>query len=702
MAGGKRDRLSRIVSLFDSSADSVKVVYGYVQRLELEENSTGLVENYVEDGELNIIDEGDEYTGLDGVSSGERPGIVNSVRIAILDLLLSNLALPTSTPTFAHFLLGYDVSKPLQKNEIACPTSPNAKISCFHIILDLVRTGAIQGGKLVRIGTPLWVRHPLLCERCYQLIFRLCEDFSTSDVTMRYLRNTESFFAVQLGTMFIGKYDFTMIEDEDHVKKVGKRTLEAKFADLHQRAWLMKIIALELHTTSLRNQRSHTQTLLDFLFIAHSSEEEDVSDDELKDEMEEDEIFFGDANDMDADGSKKPFEQPLTKILEIFNTLDFSDMSEFLSEYFDMSQYKSSFYDKFNFYDFMVRNERGCDIFDIRKIHSLLKQMYFQIKRELSPHQIHSANQEISDILHRLLQENHIREVHHAQTQCITGWNEIVEISLSEGFNLIPDDIREEKIYELLKNVIPVINAESCRVEVVEVMSYVVLFLVDKLEEGRLYQTILQTPPAFNQSISSLNSVVINSSSMRIPAESLHYILKGLLDVILKKGGAIQMRGNFYTSLLTYLHYTNPDDLELGKRGMFFEDQADEAPSVTSSRRMSSYRHKLISGNISIIKEYSSSLFDVICSDACEGLADRWKTVPFTLIAAIFELARLEPSGELFNQLLDYIVKRNYLNIFIELLNRQDGYLIKLLDSDDNSKGIIFLEYQQYFFILLK
>jgi len=82
----------------------------------------------------NLLIDEEEDDELD-----EKPGIIHSVRLAIVDLLLKNEISSKNTPTLAHFLLGYDVKHSLCDSEISDPMVSTTQIACLHIILDLLR-----------------------------------------------------------------------------------------------------------------------------------------------------------------------------------------------------------------------------------------------------------------------------------------------------------------------------------------------------------------------------------------------------------------------------------------------------------------------------------------------------------------------------------------------------------------------------------
>ncbi|KAJ3080073.1 hypothetical protein HK102_003335 [Quaeritorhiza haematococci] len=822
--GSSGVKLNRLVSLLHSSDESQKIVYGFVQRLELDEpepvatmggdssaadlafsagagGAVGVGGGWVDGSAMdqsNAMAAGAAHNNLSDVELLEKPGLVNSVRLAILDMLLLNLpggglagtaGQQQRPPTISHFLLGYDVTKPLNRTEIPDPNTPHARTSCLHVILDLLRDGtvdsrgssAVAGGVIgtdggaVDVGTleiggvgsnaggsgvgqaalePLFLRHPALSERCYQLIYRLCSDRHTSSPTMRYLRTREDFFSRQLRAMPVDQVswdeddalDDAMMDDlvqqngqmqQRQRRPLSYRKFAGRFAELHQRGWLMKTVALELHMTALGGQRSHTQRLLDLLYLDPQPEQLDTEEDAFLQEGSARGDMFGDDSMViggGADGRKeaRQFEQPLTKMLEILNSLNFNDIYPDRGFGLGSGDLRSSatsqlsplmrFTDYIDFTSYVRHDERGCEVYDIRTLHSLMLSRLKLLEKQgaiSTIQQRSAAREELKSVLYALLNENGRRELVHAQLHCIQAWNQILRITLAECFELLPADLREEKLFELLANVLPKMNADNASLIVVEEVSAAVLSLIARLRQDRAYQTVLQAP-------STMNTDVAAFMNLRLPWDSLQQVvLKGILDGVLKPGATTLMRGNYYASFLYYLQYTSPDDYERDRNrwlayegvssseatgmdtlglGLALDPMAAAAggsdlPAPSALSNLGAYRANLLAGNLATVNEYGDRLLDALCKDASNG-SDVWKTVAFSALAGLYELSLLQPNisggagtgGVLMgktpatsaatNRVLAFVVKRNYLDHFVSVLKREDEALQGVLRSE--------------------
>jgi len=197
------------------------------------------------------------------------------IRVLILDLLLSNTELRGTT--FAHFLLGFDTKGPLEKTVLSNPVSDH---TCFHVILDHLDQDVENFA-----GSPLYNDHPHLAERCYHLVYALSANPKTSFPTMTYLRQNHNFFKKHLEYLPIGPSFETSVGSAPQQIDLqfdlmgnysynNRNEEETEFiSKIHCRAWLLKSVALELHTSPSKKQVRQTQELLHLLFSSPSVSE---------------------------------------------------------------------------------------------------------------------------------------------------------------------------------------------------------------------------------------------------------------------------------------------------------------------------------------------------------------------------------------------------------------------------------------------
>ncbi|KAJ3416468.1 hypothetical protein HDV05_001626 [Chytridiales sp. JEL 0842] len=655
-------KINRLVSLLSSSEMSSQIILGFVYRLDLEEPENDL-QSQLQVGYKNFV----SALGLDNVRpvdfgyinsrelarNPEVPGIANIIRLAILDLLISNVGTSRPFPTISHYLLGYNIRKFIaDKNvEVVDLSSTQKNIYCLHVILNIIRaeTGEQRyadesAANDVAINVPLHESHPKLSELCYQLLYYICADQSTSFTTMRYLRTAEDFFYRQLEVMPIDAYTISngavLYETTDSAK-------------LHQRAWLLKMIALELHITTIIGQRSYAQRLLDLLYL--------FSD------VDSGRIARG-------TGSQSRFDQPLTKMLEILNSLDFEGRIEGKLINADFS----GFLNGLDMQRFILTDGYGHSMYDIRSIHLALVDRQRMIEKQggfSSPADRSRIQLEISTILGELLERNKTVEHLGARVHVIYSWCEVMRTTLAQSFELLPVDSREDKIFEMLAAILPKMNSSGAAINIIEHVSYVVLALLSRLRDDRRYQDMIQ---------SASNSAEY-LPSLRLPADSLQQILlKGILESIVRPESTSVLRGNQYAALLHYLHYTNPDDAEQLERSIPGAHEKSGQDSGFDGRKAGSYRTGLLAGNLAIINSYGDKFFEILCRDASDG-AGVWKTVAFSLLEALSALS----SHEKPSRILTFLVRRNFLNDFIRYINmREDEALVLLFNTDKDHDAL--------------
>ncbi|TPX65975.1 hypothetical protein SpCBS45565_g04779 [Spizellomyces sp. 'palustris'] len=681
-------RVNRLVSILQSSEHRDMLVRGFVKRLEMEEEEQNAA--VIESADIRGTEGG--TTSSEGQDAKEslalvaenwqdkiwpdyQVGLVHTVRMAILDLLLVNVTAVRPSPTIAHFLLGYTGRISAAQSSVNDPSGLSGEYNCLHAILNLIRVRARDTARPhdalefedVR-AQPLFVTHPRLAERCYRLIYHLCADSFTSASTMRYLRNTEDYFYRQLQAMPVDKVEIS--EDSDIENSI-------LLATLLQRAWLMKSVALELHVTTGAQQRSHAQKLVNVLYVepmqtTASQQPEDEDDMDLADE------------DYDGMGpsSNYPtsFEQPLTKIMEILNSMSFHDTD---AQSLSVSL-PTRILEMINLEDF-----RRDGIYDIRAVHHHL----VAISEKSDPKG--EALGETRRILSDLLRSNFGQEIGSARCHCAQAWGQMVQVTLTRCFSLIPADVREGKLFEILSTLLPKMNYSPTAPSIAEGMSTVVLVLLNGMQKDRTFQSLIQT--ATLQSESTI-------STIRLPTETLQQVvLRGILDGIGKSAASLTMRGNLYVALLKFLQYTKPEELELLQRSVLGHSisngQAENDNTLLVARR-----ERLLQGNYLIIDGYGQKLLDTICPDATGGNGV-WNIVSFAVLDAIYELASWSKKEQRTrgNGILDILVQRNFLGDVVRTIKHEDDRALQdlLRNEPDAMNSQLIFEVKMAFLLRL-
>ncbi|KAL4302983.1 hypothetical protein GQ457_10G003370 [Hibiscus cannabinus] len=200
---------------------------GLVQLLLKSNVATSLIEDYAACLELRS----QECQVIE--NSGDDPGIL------IMQLLIDNASRPA--PNITHLLLKFDLDTSIERTVL----QPKFHYSCLKVILEI----------LENLSKP--DVNALLHEFGFQLLYELCVDPLTCGPTMDLLSNKKYHFFVK------------------HLDSVGVAPLPKRnnnqalrISSLHQRAWLLKLLAIELHAAyvSSPHHREACQNILAHLF----------------------------------------------------------------------------------------------------------------------------------------------------------------------------------------------------------------------------------------------------------------------------------------------------------------------------------------------------------------------------------------------------------------------------------------------------
>ena len=191
-------------------------------------------------------------------------GVHKQVQLGILRLLSLCLAKPS--PNIAHLLLGYDTRRGKQAREtlLQDPGVLGSPRTLLHSILSLVQHSSDH-----RNPIGCHYGNPKLAELCYKVLFQLCSHRDLSTPTLRYLRNNHDFFHTQLSAIPL---DVARLRRADTEEGGGVRLMTSQQVSLlHQQAWLLKAVAVEMKITAQSQLRSHNQRLIELLMNEKST-----------------------------------------------------------------------------------------------------------------------------------------------------------------------------------------------------------------------------------------------------------------------------------------------------------------------------------------------------------------------------------------------------------------------------------------------
>jgi nuclear pore complex protein Nup205 len=623
---GLDNRTNRLVLMLTGSNQASAILKGFMERLatpEAPETRLSAQEFYFS-GLDDVERASQPLTGLLGVSNDEVELVLgktaqgpkhhysqghldHSVRGEMLELILKNLLDRNRVqPTLSHWLLGYNTRAPLKETTFSDPTvDSTAQVGVLHILLELLKDPMTD--------------YPNLMEQCLHILATLCEDGNTADPTMRYLATSLDFFHTQLdglSTDFLGpsrhlatqELDWQDADPLTSLRNFNLQNAWIMFARLHQRAWLLKMIALDLKRNAQHGHRARLQKTLRQLYDVPSMSHQ-------FDEMDE---------------------QRMMKSLDILNSVD-------LSSGFDASpRPTSTLFDALDVSAFLTTNERGCPVIDVRAAWATM--LSIQRTQEgrnsnLTQAQRDQTMRDMQMILKSWLEENYARELFFAQRNCLRAWKDMIGVTLSdECFQQLAADQRETIVYEHLQALLPKMNAEDTSSLVAEDMAELVGLLVAKLATSRGEQGV-----------------------HHVPIDMLSPILQGILSATLRSDASGYMRGHLYSALLSLLQLTDGD--HVGEKALV------KTGTITSQITF-----------LGLVTNAGDRLLDLLATDAMDADEDVWKATAYACLDAICNLTF--KFGGRNDRILTYLTRRNYLGLFIMVLQREDSQLQTLMQQD--------------------
>ncbi|CDZ97366.1 Uncharacterized conserved protein [Phaffia rhodozyma] len=627
--------MNRLVGIIDSSDESLRILDGFVRKLEV-----NAIDGWSPEDPLESL--------LAPTSSISDEDYTEVIRSSILDLLIQNTAASCPGPNIAHFLSGFNLNKSSSELAIDDPQAQGTTLSCLHIVFELLAQGAKRDtddeeADLDKIV--LWEQNPSLAEKCARLVYQLCVHEFTGQATTRYIRTREDYCARQLASFPLVAPSVSRGISGSIIYPNGQQ-IPCSAADLASflrfRSFVLDTVSLELHI--INPTGLHATKLVDILFKSPLS----VQD-----------AYVAHVAGMDTHG------QPLAKIIDVLLSLDFE-----WKDSIDDADMKLVFFAKIDFNTCLQVNDRGCEVYDIRALLSAMnavRRKHQQMGALSSDPQQKAIRAETRGILLTLAAENHRREVAYAKQQCLISWQRALDVCLFKSFELVPIDQRESLIFDLLQAIFHHLSLPDCTPQDSELLGQTLLSLVTKLRQGRQEQTLRVEDGKVNGSL---------------PSEKLQSLLRRIIELIIRAGTTELFRGNLYTVLANYLQLVT---LSSTTENHSASNAIEEESGLTfKSAAQSSV---LESGSLSILVGAMDRLAPIICKDALDG-SQIWKTVAYTALESLVTASRTDRS----HKLLNLLARHGYLRNFVQSLKDTEEELRRVLvpDPDDLNAFYVF------------
>jgi nuclear pore complex protein Nup205 len=631
--------MNRLVGIIDSSDESLRILDGFVRRLEADGQNDL---DWPEDDPIESLVTSDART----TPSAD---LVQVIRSAILDLLLQNTVAGSSGPNLAHFLCGFDPTRAASELAVQDPQGQGARLSCLHIVFELLSLGAprpTEDEDEELAEEALLMRNPGLAEKCAKLVFQLCSHQYTASATLRYIRTREDYAYRQISVFptvppsisqgALGEVNLT--NGQKIVTSASALTSSLRF-----RSSILDNAALELHV--INPTGLHAAKLVDALFTSPLT---------MLDHFESHVHDSGSAD------------QPLIRIIDVLLSLDFEWQDDIPD-----TDLKLAFFASLDFNTCLTVNERGCEIYDFRSLVSAMNGVRRQLQKMgalSNSAQQEAIKLETRGVLLALAAENHRREISQAKHQCLISWQRVLDVVLFKSFELIPLEQRESMIFDLLSSVLRFVAAPDTTPAAAEIFCQVVLSLITKLRQGRREQILFSDGDELAGSL---------------PADKLHTLLRQVLDAITQSGTTEFIRGNLYTVIINYLQliasFTPSSEGSLKPEldtSKVLDDTAFVAGSTTSFRT-GPRSSTLDGGTLAIFLSVIDKLAPILCRDALDG-SEIWKTVAYTTLETLVTASKEDRS----HRLLSVLAKTGYLRSFVQSLKDSENDLLGIMTPD--------------------
>ncbi|GFN90053.1 nuclear pore complex protein nup205-like [Plakobranchus ocellatus] len=522
----------------------------------------------------------------EGVTDPKEPPVENVICEHIIQLLL--LSLDQAAPNLAHWLMGFHLQKPVVRTTLQDPGVMGSPKTCLHSVLAMLERGLGS-----REGPASLMDRPQLAELGYRLVYALAANRDTSAPTLRYLRTTHDFLFRQLQHLPLDSAKY-LTDVADH------------------QSWLLRTAAIELRTTCLNRQRSHTLRLVKLLL--GEDDQEVQSGGQMLDDGE---TTFADREatlSVTQLNVRTAGKQMRNRLLGVLDTISFEQPfpPPVSFTFFDRDQVEALVR------SLEQRTREGvayCDVRALRKV--LLTELANQQGPMVAGQRPHIM-EEIQQILETVVEHNECRELLQRKRRALEGWRQILGVLLtSVPQDLLAGERRQALLFDLLHELLVKVSGDEVNLEATGLVSDVLLTLMANLRH------CFQSPAApaggavFGGGDVSTLQPFSGGGSRTVFASSLQIVLKGLIDYILKSGGMIQkVRVNLYGALLYCLQIakkpeldedllTGPSGKPRGMERLLYQDDGEY--------------ERLAAENMETISAYGDPFMEAVCRDACDG-----------------------------------------------------------------------------------
>lgn len=559
----------------------------------------GLVQLLLKSNAANSLVE--DYAACLEVRSEECQIIENKVDdpgVLIMQLLIDNISRPA--PNVTHLLLKFDIDHAVERTVL----QPKFHYSCLKVILEI----------LDRLLKP--EKNAMLHEFGFQLLYELSVDPLTCGPTMDLLSKKKyQFFVKHLDTIGIAPLP----------KRNSNQPL--RISSLHQRAWLLKLLAVELHSGYVGgpSHREACQTILAHLFgrdVIESGSDHVVYDSVIL-----------------RNGTEHVGTQTISKnkVLELLEVIQFRspDTTMKLSQIVSNMKYDLMAEDvlgdprtsgRGGIYYYSERADRLIDLASFRdKLWQKFNSVYPQLSNFENEAELNDVRETIQQLLRWGWKYNKNLEEQAAQLHMLTGWSHIVEVSASRRIHSLEN--RSDILYRVLDASLSASASRDCSLRMAFVLSQVALTCMAKLRDERF----LCSGGLNSDNMTCLDVI----TAKKLSNGACHSILFKLIMAILRNESSESLRRRQYALLLGYFQYCqhmlDPNIPTSVMQFLMLEEQDSEDLDF---QKIDKDQAELARTNFSIMRKEAQAILDLVINDATKG-SEPGKTIALYVLVAL-------------------------------------------------------------------
>lgn len=518
--------------------------------------------------------------------------------VLIMQLLVDCINRPA--PNITHLLLKFDLDAPVEGTVL----QPKFHYSCLKVILEM----------LEKLPNP--DINFLLFECGFQLLCELSLDPLTSGPIMDLLSSKKyQFFLRHLDTIGVATLP----------KRSGSQTL--RISSLHQRAWLLKLLAIALHngSGSSSDHLEACQSILSHLFGREVTE----AGNELYSSS-----TYPLQDGLDYAGTSSISKSKVLALLEILQFRS-PDASMQLPQIVSSRKYDTLVEEILGNRDPSVSgsiyyySERGDRLIDLssfsNKLYQKLHSGFPLVDSFQNVAEVNEVRETIQQLLKWGWKYNRNLEEQAAQLHMLAGWSQIVEISACRRISSL--DNRSEILYRILDASLSASASPDCSLKMAFVLTQVALTCIAKLRDDRfLFHGALSS-----DTVTCLDVMMVKHLS----TGACHSLLLKLVMAILRHESSESLRRRQYALLLSYFQYSqHMIALEVPTSVVQFLLLSDQDDADLDIQKIDKEQADLARANFAIIKKEAQGILDLVIKDACQG-SEFGKTISLYVLEAL-------------------------------------------------------------------